>query len=41
MRRIIPIKLIEGYKIHLYFEDGNNAEVDFEGFLQKVFAREL
>lgn len=40
MRRIISIKLIEGYKIHLYFEDGNNAEVNLD-FLQKVFAREL
>lgn len=41
MHRIINIKLIEAYRIHLYFEDGYNAEVDFEGFLQKGFAREL
>ena len=41
MHKIVNIKLTEGHKIHLYFEDGFNSEVDFEGFLQKGFAREL
>lgn len=41
MHRLINIKLLEGYKIHLYFEDGLNSEIDFESFLQKGFAREL
>lgn len=41
MNRLIDIKILEGYKIHLYFEDGFNSEIDFERFLQKGFAREL
>lgn len=41
MHRLINIKLLEGYKIHLYFEDGFNSEITFEQFLQKGFAREL
>lgn len=41
MHRLINIKLLEGYKIHLFFEDGLNSEIDFESFLQKGFAREL
>ncbi len=41
MHRLINIQLLEGYKIHLYFEDGFNFEIDFEHFLQKGFAREL
>ncbi len=41
MYRLINIKFLEGYKIHLFFEDGFNSEIDFERFLQKGFAREL
>lgn len=41
MHRLTNIKFPEGYKIHLFFEDGYNAEIDFKSFLQKGFAREL
>ncbi len=41
MHRLINIKLTEGYKIHLYFEDSFNSEIDFERFLKKGFAIEL
>ncbi|MCW3106670.1 MAG: hypothetical protein JWQ09_1176 [Segetibacter sp.] len=41
MHRLIDIKFLDGYKIHLFFEDGYNSEIDFEPFLQKGFAREL
>lgn len=41
MHRVVNFKLADHYKIHVWFEDGSNAEVDFEAFLQKGFAREL
>lgn len=41
MHKLINIKFLEDYKIHLFFEDSYNAETHFEPFLQKGFAREL
>ena len=41
MHKLIDIKFLEGYKIHLFFEDDSDFEMNFESFLQKGFAREL
>ncbi len=41
MHRLINIRILDDYKIQLFFENGYNSEVDFEPFFQKGFAREL
>lgn len=41
MHKLISIEFLGDYKIHIYFEDGFDSEIDFESFLQKGFAREL
>lgn len=41
MKRLSKIEFLNGYRIRLYFSDDFVAEVDFEPYLQKGFAREL
>lgn len=41
MHKLINFEFLGDYKMRLFFDNGFNAQIDFELFLQKGFAREL
>ena len=41
MNKVVEFKIIKNYIVWIKFEDGFNAELDFEQFLGKGFTKEL